>query len=92
MSRDTPNKTTQYNGSKVFINDGNVEKGLRKFKNKIQDSGKLEEVRARGEFVKPNVQRTVDKNKARRRWLKQVEADELAGKRPPRDGAHKRLY
>ena len=92
MSRDAPKRTTQFNGSKVYVNDGNVEKALRKFKNKIQESGKLEEVRERMEYVKPNIAKTQAKNKARRRWLKQVESDELAGRRPSRDGGRKRLY
>lgn len=91
MSRDS-DKKPMLNGSRVEVRDGNVDKALRKFKNKIQESGLLEEVRARMEFVKPNVERTVAKNKARRRWLKQVESDELAGRRPPKDGGRKRLY
>lgn len=92
MSRDTPKKGLQFNGSTVYVNDGNVEKALRKFKNKIQESGKLEEVRERMEYVKPNIARTQAKNKARRRHLKQVEADELAGRRPSKDGGRKRLF
>lgn len=92
MSRDAPKRESQFNGSIVYVNDGNVEKALRKFKKKIQDSGKLEEVKARMEYVKPNIVRTQTKNKARRRHLKQVEADELAGLRPAKDGGRKRLY
>lgn len=79
-------------GTAVSVKDGNVEKALRKFKNKIQDSGKLEEVRERMEYVKPCVERLVRENKARRRWLKKVEEDEAAGRRPARDGGRKRLY
>jgi ribosomal protein S21 len=91
MSRDS-NRKPILNGSKVEVRDGNVDKALRKFKNKIQESGLLEEVRARMEFVKPNIERTQAKNKARRRWLKQVESDELAGRRPSKEGGRKRLY
>jgi ribosomal protein S21 len=79
-------------GTVVTVKDGNVEKALRKFKNKIQDSGKLEEVRERTEYVKPCVGRLVKENKARRRWLKKVEEDELAGRRPSREGKRKRLF
>ena len=92
MSRDTPKKVLQFNGSTVYVNDGNVEKALRKFKNKIQESGKLEEVRERMEYVKPCVRRLKDENQARRRWLRQVEKDELEGRRPPREGGRKRLF
>lgn len=79
-------------GTAVAVKDGNVEKALRKFKNKIQDSGKMEEVRERMEYVKPCVARVAAENKARRRWLKKVEDDELAGRRPSREGTRKRLY
>lgn len=79
-------------GTSVLVRDGNVEKALRKFKNKIQDSGKMDEVRERMEYVKPSVERVVKENKARRRWLKKVEDDEQAGRRPARDGGRKRLY
>lgn len=79
-------------GTSVLVRDGNVEKALRKFKNKIQDSGKMEEVRERMEYVKPCVERLVKENKARRRWAKKVEEDEAAGRRPAKDGGRKRLY
>ncbi len=91
MNRDAP-RSNQIKGSVVIVKDGQFEKAMRKFKKKVQDSGKLEEVRERMEYVKPNIRKTVAKNKARRRWLKQVEADELAGRRPPRAGTNKRLY
>ena len=100
MSRDTPKRNlknlddpfSQFNGSSVVVRDGDVEKALRKFKKKIQDSGKLEEVRERMEYVKPNIERNDAAKKARHRWLKKVESDELSGRRPPREGQHKRLY
>ncbi len=90
MSRD--NQRTKPRGTSVSVKDGQVEKALRKFKKKIQDSGKLEEVRERMEFVKPTTERRMAKNKARRRHIKQVEADEQAGRRPSRDGKTRRLY
>jgi ribosomal protein S21 len=92
MSRDQRDSQPLIKGSKVEVRDGNVEKALRKFKNKIQDSGLLEEVRERMEYVKPNIERTKKANSARRRWLKQVERDELEGRRPPKEGGRKRLY
>lgn len=91
MNRDAP-QSNRIKGSGVLVKDGQFEKAMRKFKKKVQESGKLEEVRARMEYVKPTIQRTVAKNKARRRWLKQVEADEIGGRRPPREGTNKRLY
>ena len=73
--RDAPKKVTQFNGSRVFVNDGNVEKALRKFKNKIQESGKLEEVRERMEYVKPNIAKTQAKNKARLQNYEQLASE-----------------
>lgn len=90
MSRDNPRAKPK--GTVVSVKDGQVEKALRKFKKKIQESGKLEEVRERMEYVKPTTERRMAKNKARRRHMKQVESDELAGRRPARDGKNRRLY
>lgn len=77
-------KRSKSRGLTVIVKDDNVEKAIRKFKKKIQESGILDEVRERMEYVKPNIQRTQAANKARRRWLKKVEQDEQAGLRPPR--------
>lgn len=79
-------------GTSVTVKDGNVEKALRKFKKKIQDSGKLEELREREQYEKPTTTRRLAKNKAVRRYQKQVEADELAGRRAPREGKLRRMY
>jgi small subunit ribosomal protein S21 len=79
-------------GTTVTVKDGNVEKALRKFKKKIQESGKLEELRERESYEKPTTTRRIAKNKAVRRYQKQVESDELNGKRAPRDGTRRRMY
>ena len=73
-------------GTTVTVKDGNVEKALRKFKKKIQESGKLEELREREQYEKQTTSRRLAKNKEVRRHKKQVKSDELAGKRAPRDG------
>jgi ribosomal protein S21 len=85
-------KRSKNRGLTVFVKDDNVEKALRKFKKKIQESGLLDEVRERMEYVKPNIERTQEANKARRRWLKKVESDEIAGRRVPRPGRNQRKY
>jgi small subunit ribosomal protein S21 len=79
-------------GTTVTVKDGNVEKALRKFKKKIQESGKLEELRERESYEKPTTTRRLAKNKAVRRYQKQVESDEFAGKRAPREGKLRRMY
>jgi small subunit ribosomal protein S21 len=85
-------KPHQSKGTSVTVKDGNVEKALRKFKKKIQESGKLEELREREQYEKPTTARRIAKNKAVRRYQKQVEADELAGKRAPAAGKLRRMY
>ena len=64
-------------GRRVIVTDGNVEKALRKFKKKITDLGLLQEVRDRQEFVKPTVQRKVEKGLAKRRWQKYLRDQSL---------------
>lgn len=67
-------------GRKVLVQDGNFEKALRKFKKKISDSGLLQEVKERQEFVKPTVRRKVAKSQAKRRWQKHLSGQMLPKK------------
>jgi small subunit ribosomal protein S21 len=68
-------------GRKVIVGpDGNVEKALRKFKKKILESGLIQEVRDRQEFVKPTTKRKVDKSKAKSRWKKYLRDQQLPPK------------
>ncbi len=60
--------------------DGNVEKALRKFKKKIQNSGLLLELRERETYVKPTTRRKVKKGQAKSRWRKYLRGQQL----PPR--------
>ena len=64
-------------GMVVFVKDDNVEKALRKFKKKIQESGLLLELRDRAEYTKPNVIRKQKKKQAVRRWKKQLSSQQL---------------
>ncbi len=64
-------------GRSVIVPDGNVEKALRKFKKKIQESGLLLELRDRAEYTKPNVIRKQKKKQAVRRWKKQLSSQQL---------------
>lgn len=67
-------------GKKVIVHDGNVEKALRKFKKKVQDSGILQEVRQRQEYVKPTIKRKLARNLAKRRWKKFLTDQQLPKK------------
>lgn len=65
---------------KVIIHDGNVEKGLRKFKKKVADSGLLQNLRDREFYVKPTVAKKIAKGKAKNRWRKYLAGQELPKK------------
>jgi small subunit ribosomal protein S21 len=67
-------------GRSVLVQDGNVDKALRKFKKKIQASGILDDVRAKEFYEKPTTERKRKKSAAKNRWRKQLEAQQL----PPR--------
>ncbi len=67
-------------GKKVIVHDNQVEKALRKFKKKVSDSGLLQEVRDRQEFVKPTIKRKLAKSQAKRRWKKKLEEQVLPKK------------
>lgn len=67
-------------GRTVIVNDGNVEKALRKFKKKITEQNLLQEVRDREQFVKPTVRRKLAKSQAKRRWQKYLRDQSLPKK------------
>ena len=67
-------------GRRVLVNDGNVEKALRKFKKKITEQNLLQEVRDRQEFVKPTIKRKVAKSQAKNRWQKYLRDQSLPKK------------
>ena len=64
----------------VTVRDGNVEKALRKFKKKIQDSGLLIELRERETYEKPTTARKRKKSLAKNRWRKELRSQQLPKK------------
>lgn len=67
-------------GRSVLLPDGNVEKGLRKLKKKLQAANLMNELRDRETYVKPTTRRKIKKSAARNRWRRYVESQAL----PPR--------
>jgi small subunit ribosomal protein S21 len=67
-------------GNSVLVKDGNVEKALRKFKKKVQESGLLEELRDRQTYEKPTTERKRKKGAAKARWRKQLRSQQLPKK------------
>jgi small subunit ribosomal protein S21 len=70
----------KFYGNSVLVNDGNVEKALRKFKKKVQESGLLDELRARQTYEKPTTERKRKKGAARARLRKQIRSQSLPKK------------
>lgn len=64
-------------GLQVEVRNGDVNKALRLFKKKVQDSGILQEVKNRQEYTKPSIKRAKAKAAARARWLKKQQKMEL---------------
>jgi small subunit ribosomal protein S21 len=64
----------------VRVSDGNVEKALRKFKKKIQESGLLDELRSKETYEKPTTERKRKKGAAKARWRKQLRSQQLPKK------------
>jgi len=64
----------------VRVVDGNVEKALRKFKKKIQESGLLDELRSREFYEKPTTERKRKKGAAQARWRKRLREQQLPRK------------
>lgn len=67
-------------GTVVYVKDDQVEKALRKFKKKIAESRKLQELRDREFYEKPTTARKKAAASARNRWRKKVEAQQLPKK------------
>lgn len=76
--RHNDNKIT---GCTVFVKDGEpVERALRKFKKKVQDSGLLQELRDREFYEKPTTARKRKKAAAKNRWQKELRKQQLPPK------------
>ena len=67
-------------GRSVIVNDGNVERALRKFKKKIQASGMLNDLRDKEHYIKPTTQRKLKRSAAKNRWRKQLADQSLPKK------------
>lgn len=68
-------------GIKVVVGENMpINVALRKFKQKVDDSGKLEDVKKRMFYEKPTTERKRKKGAARARWLKRVEEQQLPKK------------
>lgn len=67
-------------GRSVIVNDGNIEKALRRFKKKVQNSGVLNDLRAKEFYEKPTTKRKRKKSAALNRHRKQLAEQQLPKK------------
>lgn len=65
---------------KVVNTKDNFEATMRKFKKKVADSGILQNLRDREFYVKPTIARKLAKSKAKNRWRKYIESQDLPKK------------
>jgi small subunit ribosomal protein S21 len=67
-------------GTKVIVGDLPINVALRKFKQKVDDSGLLEEVKARMFYEKPTTVRKRKAGAAKARWNKKLRDQSLPKK------------
>jgi small subunit ribosomal protein S21 len=67
-------------GKSVLVTDDNVERALRKFKKKVNESNILNELREREFYEKPTSLRKRRKASARNRWQKYLDGQALPKK------------
>ena len=73
-------RSDERKGLAVDVPEGQFEKAFRKFRNKVQDSGILEEIRDRMQYEKPCTARKKAKGQARKRWLKKLASTQMPKK------------
>jgi small subunit ribosomal protein S21 len=68
-------------GTAVVLKDGeDVNRALRRFKNKIEEVGTLKTLQKNEFYEKPTTERKRKKSAARARWIKKLEKDSLPKK------------
>lgn len=74
------NRPERVPGLAVYVHDDNIEKALRKFKKKVAESGKLQDLKDREFYEKPTVTRKKAKSAAKNRWRKKLADQQLPKK------------
>jgi small subunit ribosomal protein S21 len=71
-------QTNRLQGNTVFVKEGeHIERALKRFKKKVQDSGILQELREREFYEKPTTAKKRAKSAAKNRWKKYLESQQL---------------
>lgn len=75
------NNVVRLTGSTVFLRDGDdVNRALKKFKNKIEESGKLKDLQKKEFYEKPTTTRKRKASAAKARWAKKLKDQALPKK------------
>ena len=67
-------------GIKIIVGELPINVALRKFKQKVDDSNKLEDIKSKMFYEKPTTQRKRAKGAAKARWKKKLREQELPKK------------
>jgi small subunit ribosomal protein S21 len=67
-------------GNSVEVKNDDVNKALRKFKKKVQDSGLFQDLQRKEYFEKPTTKRKRKKAAAKNRWQKKLRDQQLPPK------------
>lgn len=68
-------------GTGIVVKEGeDINRALRRFKNKVSDAGTLETLRAKEFYEKPTTERKRKAGAARARWRKQQQKEQLPKK------------
>jgi small subunit ribosomal protein S21 len=79
--RDKQENKMKLYGSTVFLREGeDINRALRKLKNKIEDGGKLKDLQQKEFYEKPTTTRKRKAGAARARWLKKLKDQQLPPK------------
>jgi small subunit ribosomal protein S21 len=73
-------KNNKVFGNKILVGDLPIAVALRKFKQKVEDSGLLEDVKAKMFYEKPTTTRKRAKGAAKARWKKKLQDQQLPKK------------
>jgi small subunit ribosomal protein S21 len=79
MSRNQPNNNKKRFGLSVEVGE-NFNAALRKFKKKVDESGKLQDVLAKQSYEKPTTERKRKKGAAKARWKRHLRDQTLPPK------------
>jgi len=81
MTMNQRNQMSKVTGTAIILKDGeDINRALRRFKNKIEDLGTLKVLQSKEFYEKPTTERKRKKSAAKARWRKQLEKDALPKK------------